>query len=83
MADPVIITVADPGFPIGGHRPRGGRQLPRRLHFEKFVCQNERIWTLRGRTPVAPLDPPMHYHPTLMKCGSFIIVSERFLHNMV
>ena len=33
----------------GGRRPRrGGRQLPRRLHFEKFVCQNERIWTRRG-----------------------------------
>ena len=31
-----------------GRRPRGGRQLPRRLRFEKFVCQNERIWTLRG-----------------------------------
>ena len=38
----VHITVADPGFPVGGH------QLPRRLHFEKFVCQNERIWTHGG-----------------------------------
>ena len=41
-------TVADPGFPIGGADLVGGRQLPRRLCFEKFVCQNERIWTLRG-----------------------------------
>ena len=32
----------------------GGPQLPRRLCFKKFVCQNERIWTLRGRAPVAP-----------------------------
>ena len=42
------ITAADPGFPIGGANLVGGRQLPRRLRFEKFVCQNERIWTLRG-----------------------------------
>ena len=34
--------MADPGFPVGGHG------LPRRLHFENFVCQNERIWILRG-----------------------------------
>ena len=26
----------------------GGRGLPRRLHFIKFVCQNERIGSLRG-----------------------------------
>ena len=26
----------------------GGRGLPRRLRFENFVCQNERIWTLGG-----------------------------------
>ena len=42
-------TVADPGFPVGGRGPRrGGRGLPRRLRFENFVCQNERIWTLGG-----------------------------------
>ena len=38
--------VADAGFPIGGRGPRrGGRGPPRRLHYENFVCQNERIWT--------------------------------------
>ena len=55
----------------GGSRPRrGGRWLPRRLRFENFVCQNERIWTLVQRTPprsandVAPLLPHfMHFHP--------------------
>ena len=37
-----------------------GRQLPRQLRFEKFVCQNERIWTLGGaRAGGTPLDPPM------------------------
>ena len=39
---------------IGGHEPL------RQLCFENFVCQNKRIWTLRGcalGTP--PLDPPM------------------------
>ena len=47
-------------FLRGGRRPRGGggRPLPRRLRFEKFVCQNERIWTLRGgRVPAAPPPP--------------------------
>ena len=34
--------MADPGFPAGG------RGFPRRVHFENFVCQNERIQTLRG-----------------------------------
>ena len=34
-------TVADPGFPIGGRRPR--------LRFKIFLCQNERIWTPGGR----------------------------------
>ena len=58
----VHTTVVDPGFPIGGPRPRrGGRGLPRRLHFENFVCQNERIWTLRRCVRQArPLDPPTH-----------------------
>ena len=33
----------------------GGQQLPKRLRFEKFVCQNERIRTLRGALlPAAP-----------------------------
>ena len=45
--------VADPGFLVGG------RGLPRRLRFVKFVCRNERIGSLRGAHPVRPLDPPM------------------------
>ena len=46
----------------GGRGPRRkGCGLPRRLRFENFVCQNERIGSLRGgRTlGVPPLDPPM------------------------
>ena len=48
----------------GGHQPHGGCQLPRQLCFEKFVCQNERIWTLGGAcTGDTPLDLPMvRYH---------------------
>ena len=50
--------MADLGFPVrGGRRPRGGRGLPRRVHFKNFVCRNERIWTRRGAC--APVDPPM------------------------
>ena len=36
------LTVADPGFPVGECG------LPRRVRFENFVYQNERIGTLRG-----------------------------------
>ena len=54
--------MADPGFPVGVRGPRRGpRGLLRWLSFENFVCQNERIWTLRGGacagTPL--LDTPM------------------------
>ena len=37
----------------GGSRfsRRGGRGLPRQLRFVKFVCQNERIGSLRGGRP--------------------------------
>ena len=31
-----------------GRQPRRGDQLPTRLYFIKFVCQNERIGTLTG-----------------------------------
>ena len=48
----VNISVADPGFPVGGRGPRRGvRGPPKRLHFENFACQNERIWTRRGGAP--------------------------------
>ena len=43
-----MIAVADPGFPVGGVDLVGGRELPRQLCLENFVCQNERISTLRG-----------------------------------
>ena len=57
-----LLAVADPEFPVGGRRPHSGRGLPRRLRFENFVCQNERIWTLEGgglRRASANVDPPM------------------------
>ena len=50
------MAMADPGFPVGGVYLGGGRRLPRQLHFKKFVCQNERIWTLGGG--IAPDTPP-------------------------
>ena len=46
----------------GASTSGGGRRLLRQLRFENFVCQNERIWTLRGEGRRAcPLDPPMIY----------------------
>ena len=61
--------MADLGFPVGGRGPRRRRcGLPRRLHFENFVCQNERIGTLRGGAHRArPLDLPMHLMLAKMK----------------
>ena len=54
-------AVADPGFPVGGGADLvGGCQLTRQLRFEKFVCQNERIWTRRG--PRAGGAPPWIRH---------------------
>ena len=67
----MYISVADPGFPVGGGRGphRRGCGLPRQLRFENFVCQNERIGTLGGgRAPGrAPLDPPMHLDKKLIR----------------
>ena len=40
--------MADPGFAMGGMDLKGGRGLPMQLCFIKFVCQNERIGSLRG-----------------------------------
>ena len=43
LADEVIVeAVADPGFPAGG------AWTPEAATFRKFVCQNERIGSLRG-----------------------------------
>ena len=48
------ITVADPGFPVGGRGP------PMWALFGENVCENERIGSHRGHVPgTPPLDPPM------------------------
>ena len=59
-------TVADPGFPVGGVHPLGGRGPPTWALFGENVCENERIGSHRGRAPgTAPLDPPMSLHNQL------------------
>ena len=41
-------AVADPGFPVGGREPRRGGVDSRGGYVsKKFMCRNERIWTLR------------------------------------
>ena len=61
----------DPGYPVGG------RGLPKQLHFENFVCQNERIWTLGGCAPATPpLDPPMGLDKGDQTFGFGMSVSE-------
>ena len=61
---PTFYSVVDPGFPIGGDMDPvgGGHGPPRRLHFENFECQNERIGPLGGggvRQASANVDPPI------------------------
>ena len=47
--------MADPRFPIGGvNLVGGGAPTPEQLHFKNFVCQNERMWTLRGKSGTPP-----------------------------
>ena len=42
------ISVADPGFPIGGVDLVRGRGLPRRLHFENFFVKMKESGPLEG-----------------------------------
>ena len=60
-------------FPWGGGGADlvGGCQLPRQLCFEKFVCQNKRIWTLGGHAPVAP---PWICQCTITNCNFYNVV---------
>ena len=76
--------MADPGFPIlGGTNFVGGHKLPIRLHFVKFVCQNGRITTLRGRAPGAPPGPANAYWPELklwaLPCRLFESYIQEFI----
>ena len=51
------MTVADPGFPVGGGvHPLGGHGPPMQVLFSENVCENERIGSHRGRR--APGMPP-------------------------
>ena len=66
--DTTPIAVADLGFLVGSANPRRGAPTLILLSFEEFVCQNERIGTLRGVRRGEPLYPPMHpllsrWHP--------------------
>ena len=55
-------AVVDPGFPRGGGGgldPFGGHGPSTQALFGKNVCENERIWSHRGRVLAHPLDLPM------------------------
>ena len=56
------ITVADPGFPVGGRGPRRGAWTPEAVTFQK-ICMSKRKnldpWGQAPGTP--PLDPPMYH----------------------
>ena len=61
MPDRYSLSVADPGFPIGGRAPvRGGMDL-RCGHFSvKMYAKMKELGPIGGRAPgTPPLDPPM------------------------
>ena len=49
----VDLSVADPGFPVGGRAPSrlGGCQPPMWVLFGKNICENERIGSRWGGAP--------------------------------
>ena len=49
----------------GSRISREEAPTPKVPTFEKIVCQNERIWTLRGHALGEPLDPPVLYYISL------------------
>ena len=62
-------SVADPGFPVGERGPRsGGCGLPRRLRFENFICQNERIGTLGGARRARPPRSANDFADMIRRC---------------
>ena len=56
----VCITVADPGFPVGGMHPLGGHGPPT-WAVKMYVKMKELGPIGGGVRPARPLDPPMHY----------------------
>ena len=61
------ISVADPGFPVGGGvHPLGGHGPLMRALFSENVCETERIGSHRGwRAPgTPPLRSANEYHDT-------------------
>ena len=47
----MFISVADPGFPVGGVDPLGGNGPLTPVPFSKNVCENRRIGSHRGTCP--------------------------------
>ena len=52
-------AVADPGFTMGGRQPRRGAPTPEAATFRKICMSKRKNLDPWGRTPAAPLDPPM------------------------
>ena len=57
----------------GGMDIIGGCVLPRWVHFRKFVCQNERIWTCRGHIPSTPPNKSANAYIQSMSDSKFLI----------
>ena len=52
--------MADPGFPVGGRRPRRGSWTPEAVMFRKICMPKRKNLDPKGAcTGARPLDPPM------------------------
>ena len=57
---PTTPAVADPGFPVGGHQPRGGAANSRGGYVSKnLYVETKESGPLGGAHQQRPLDPPM------------------------
>ena len=57
--DPFILTVADPGFPVGGVDLVGGAPTPEAVTFRTFCMSKRKNLDPWGRAPgMTSLDPP-------------------------
>ena len=68
----MAISVADPGFPVGGGAdPLGGHQPPTHTLFGEMYAKTKEIDPVGGcacrRRPPPPLDPPMYIVSTLAR----------------
>ena len=79
----VQITVADPGFPVGGVDPLGGGGVDlTQVLFAENVCKNEGIWSCMGGMHRAKPPPPPHprsANESVLKRQNYVRIIARII----